>query len=52
MFVADGDDGIEAGGLVRRGLVDVVDDENLDGAFAGVEMKSELFLQSGEEWWQ
>jgi hypothetical protein len=29
--------------------VDIVDDEDIDGTFSGVEMKSKLFLQGGEE---
>ena len=36
-------------GLVRRRLLDVVDDEDVGGGFDGVKLQPELFLDGGEQ---
>ncbi len=35
--------------LVRRWLLDVVDDDDIDRAFGGFELETQLFLDGGED---
>lgn len=37
------------GGLIRRELLDAIDDEDLDRALGGLQPETELFLDRGEE---
>lgn len=38
-------------GLIHRRPLDVVDDECIDGAFRGLQLEAELFLESAEDRW-